>query len=78
MTNFLIFLIGVVVGFLSAIIIKVLTDLSNIEKKCSLNPKQQWRPPANGEIDMPIDLYVAYKKLESRLDWLEQMEFERK
>lgn len=87
MTNFVILLVGVIVGFLLAIIVKGLIDLFNIEKECSLieseldkcsfNPKQQWRPPANGEIDVPIDLYVAYKKLESRLDWLEQMAFEK-
>jgi len=35
------------------------------------------RPPANGEIYVPIDFYLAYKKLESRLDWLEQMAFEK-
>jgi len=87
MTNFVILLVGVIVGFLLAIIVKGLIDLFNIEKecgfieseldKCNLNPKQQWRPPANGEIDVPIDFYMAYKKLESRLEFLEQMAFEK-
>jgi len=80
--DFLILVMGIFIGFLLTIIIKELIDLYGtgglVKTKSRIDTRMQWRPPARGEVDVPIDFYLAYKKLESRLDWLEQMEFERK
>ena len=79
--DFLILVMGVFIGIAVAIIIRGLIDLHGtggiIKNKSGIDTRMQWRPPARGEVDIPIDLYLAYKKLESRLDWLEQMAFEK-
>jgi len=79
--DFLILAMGVIVGFLLTIIVQGLIDLHGaggfVKTKRGIDTRMQWRPPARGEVDVPIDFYLAYKKLESRLEFLEQMAFEK-
>lgn len=79
--DFLILAVGIFIGFLLTIIIKELIDLYGtggfVETKRGIDTRMQWRPPARGEVDVPIDFYLAHKKLESRLEFLEQMAFEK-